>query len=842
MRNSGPLSWFLCVASVILIGSLPGTTSGDPLRAAPANAPSRARLSEAYGRLPMLFEANQGQTDSQVKFLARGRGYTLFLTSTDSVMLISGPERTATGETPPFDAQPGVGLRAALCTTMVGANPTARVTGQGELPGKANYFIGRDPAKWQRNVSTYARVRYHEIYPGIDVAFYGNQSELEYDFIVRPGADPGKIALAFQGADRLEVDAAGDLVLHTAAGAIRHRRPVIYQEVDGVRRAITGGYALGRRHEVGFRVAAYDRRRPLVIDPVLVYSTYLGGSGLDSGVGIAVDAAGATYVTGHTASADFPTTPGTLATAFGGLSDAFVAKLDPTGTAIEWSTYLGGSDDDQPGQRIAVDDAGNVYVAGGTESADFPTTPGAFDETFNGVSDAFVSKLDSTGSTLVYSTYLGGSSFEQNGRGTEVVVDDAGSAYVTGMTLSADFPTTPGAFDTTLNGGEDVFMTKLDPSGSALVYSTYLGGSGVDQGISIALDVSGSAYVTGRADSANFPTTPGAFDTTFNGASDAFVTRLDPTGSALVYSTYLGGSGTEFGFSIALDGGGSAYVTGRIFSADFPTTPGAFDVTFHGGGSDGFVAKLNSTGSALAYSTYLGGSGDDHGAGIAVDGVGSAFVAGSTNSADFPTTSGAFSVTFNGGLTDAFVAQLDPTGSALGYSTYLGGSDADFGSSIAVDNAGSAYVTGRTSSANLPTTAGAFDTTYHGGPGDAFVTKIGGFVAMVDIDIKPGTRRNSVNLRSKGVIRVAILTTADFDASTVDPDSVRFGPAGAIEAHGRGHAEDVGDDGDGDADLVLHFRTQDTGIQCGDTAASLTGNTFGGQLISGTDSVKVVGC
>jgi hypothetical protein len=388
--------------------------------------------------------------------------------------------------------------------------------------------------------------------------------------------------------------------------------------------------------------------------------------------------------------------------------------------SLSYSTYLGGSNEDF-GEAIAVDSAGSVYIAGATASTDLPTTAGAFDNTFNGFSgDAFVTKLDPTGSSLGYSTYLGGSSGEV-ARG--IAVDSEGAAYVTGPTGSTDFPTTSGAFDTL--GGGDLFVTKLDPTGSSLAYSTYLGGTGDDFGGDIAIDPAGAAYVTGATLSTNFPTTPGAFDTTLNSLSgDAFVTKLDPSGSNLTYSTYLGGSAAfgAAGFGIAVDSAGAAYVSGRTTSSDFPTIAGAFDPTFNGGDADTFVAKLDRAGSSLDYSTFLGGSSDEVAQDIAVDSVGAAYVTGPTTSADFPTSAGAFDMSFNG-PEDAFVTKLDPSGSSLAYSTYLGGTNGARGEAIAVDPAGAAYVTGDTSSTDFPTTAGAFETTFNGLI-DAFVTKV----------------------------------------------------------------------------------------------------------------------
>jgi hypothetical protein len=722
----------VCVTFALLVTAACGTV---PASVTPPKsvAASRVQVSETYGKLPLHFEANQGQTDERVKFIARSRGHTLFLTPSEALLVFTTREQTTKGRLSGARVRPEEGgqvTRTVLRMTFVGANPEPRLMGTDALPGKANYFIGNDPAKWRTNIPTYAKAQYKNVYRGIDLVYYGRQRQLEYDFVVRPGANPETITLGIQGADTLEVDAQGDLVLHTSAGVIRQRKPVIYQEIDGARREIAGGYALRGERRVGFQVAAYDASRPLVIDPVLFYSTYLGGSGSqDEGFGIAVDASGNAYVTGLTNSANFPTTAGVFQTTPGGDLDVFVAKLNPTGSGLAYSTYLGGSGSDG-GRGIAVDTIGNAYVTGFAESANFPTTLGAFQTVFGGGAtfDAFVTKLDPTGSALLYSTYLGGGGLDF---GYSIAADALGNAYVTGFTYSTNFPTTAGAFQLVLRGTSDAFVAKLTPTGSALLYSTYLGGSASDLGRSIAADALGNAYVTGGTASSNFPTTPGAFQTVFGGAVtfDAFVTKLNPTGSALLYSTYLGGSAGEEGVGIAIDASANAYVTGQTFSTNFPTTLGAFQAA-SGGGNDAFVTKLNPTGDGLLYSTYLGGSADDGGFGIAVDASGNAYVTGLTKSTDFPTTLGASQWS---GFVDAFVTKLNPTGDGLLYSTYLGGSGFDEGSGIAVDALPSpnAYVTGATDSTDFPTTVGAFQTTPGGGE-EAFVAQI------TEAEVTPG--------------------------------------------------------------------------------------------------------
>ncbi len=582
---------------------------------------------------------------------------------------------------------------------VVGANPSGRAAGVNPLSGTVNYFIGNDPSQWHTNIATFGRVEYQDVYPEIDLVYYGSNGALEYDFIVSPGADPNVIALNFAGADGVEVDAQGNLVLHTAAGDVVQQKPLTYQQHGGSRQEIASRYVLNGTN-VRFEVGAYDSTQPLVIDPlVLGYSTFLGGGGGDdSGHAIAVDTAGNAYVTGYTYSTKFPMSPGAFDTSYNGLRDAFVAKLSADGASLVYGTYIGGSDFDQ-GNAIAVDAAGNAYVTGETWSTDFPTTLGAFDTSYNGGhSDAFFAKLSAGGTSLGYATYVGGSSSDA---GYGIAVDVAGNAYVTGS----------------LDGA---IVGKLSADGAILDYDTYLGGSGADIGLGIALDAVGNAYVTGYTNSVDFSTTPGAFDTSPNAGLDAFVAKLSADGASLTYGTYLGGSGNDHAYGIAVDAAGNAYVTGYTNSTDFPTVPGAFDTSYNNG-SDAFVAKLSADGASLTYGTYLGGSSGDEAYRIAVDAAGNASVTGVTLSTNFPTTSGAFDASYNGGG-DAFVAKLSPRGTRLDYGSYLGGSSQDAGYAIAVDAAGNAYVTGITLSTNFPTTPGALKRRNRGA-NDAFVTK-----------------------------------------------------------------------------------------------------------------------
>ena len=700
-----------------------------PISASQTDPKTQAKLLDSYGKLPLSFEANHGQTDAKVRFLSRTGGFTLFLTGDEAVLAVNGKKAD-----PPKTkiANRAQSLQFAEAATKAGgvlrmklrnANPAAKVTGTDELTGKSNYFIGKDSTKWRTNVPTYAKVKFEGIYSGIDLVYYGNQRQLEYDFIIAPGADPRRITFDVGGAKWIRKNAHGELVFKVSEDEIRWHKPVVYQETDGVRHEIAAHYAIRGKNRVGFELAKYDASRPLYIDP-LVYSTYLGSNSFSEGNGIAVDSSGDAYVTGFTGS-NFPLM-NPQQPDYGGGGDAYVTKFNPSGSALVYSTYLGGNAYDI-GYGIAVDSSGDAYVTGYTQGGDFPVTPGALQTNFGGgQADAFVTMLNPTGSALLYSTYLGGSGLDA---GYGVAVDNLGNAHVTGGTNSTDFPVTPGAFQTACGGKDNcqygtAFVAEFNVTGSALVYSTYLGGNYDDAGTGIAVDSSGNVYVTGGTNSTNFPTTPGAFQPTLGGNGNAFVAKFNPTGSALVYSTYLGGSGGDGSSGIALDGSGSAYVTGYTGSNNFPSTPGAFQTTCGSASScdNTFVTKFNPSGSALVYSTYLGGSIYDYGYGIAVDNSGDVYVTGFTESTNFPTTPGALQTTYGGGV-DAFVTEFNPTGSALLYSTYLGGNVNDYGYGIALDSSGDAYVTGFTQSTNFPTTPGAFQTTY-GGYYDAFVSKI----------------------------------------------------------------------------------------------------------------------
>ena len=712
----------VCLLAGILIGLAPWSSGFGQERAQvriPAAGP-KAREVISLDHLPLSFEENKGQVNPQVRYLVRGQGFRFFLTQDDAILQLmksDGVDQLG-GTSPSFfkglsHSSSSAATADVVRMKLLGASHHAKILAADRLSGCTSYFLGNDPRHWHTKIPNYARLRYHEIYPGIDLAYYGRQGELENDFMVAPGSNPELIRLGLEGARSMHLNASGDLVMTVSGGNVYLRRPHAYQGMGANRREIAARYVLRAGNEVGLSLGAYNHHQKLVIDPVLTYSTYLGGSGGDVGYGIAVDSAGDTYVTGTTSSINFPTTTGNQPTLGGGI-DVFVAKLNPAGTALIYSTFLGGGNLDRA-TGIAIDSSGNAYLAGYTDSTDFPTTSGAFQVSNNGATDAFLAKLDASGSSLVYSTYLGGSGIDY-GRG--VAVDASGDAFITGSTQSTDFPTM-NPLQVGLDGGADAFLAEFDPTGATLLYSTYLGGSGADEALAIALDSTGKPYIAGYTFSSNFPT-QNALQSTLAGSSDAFVTEIDPGTSSLVFSTYLGSTGDQSAQAIAIDSVGSIYITGKTTSSSFPLTAGPFQSTYAGQG-DAFVTKLSPGGTQMVYSTYLGGGGLDQGNAIAVDSSGEAFITGFTQSSDFPLADALQRVLGISGAgscgstlcADAFVTKLGPSGSVV-YSTYLGGSAIELGQAIATDASGAAYLTGSTNSSNFPVIAGAPQSSYAG--------------------------------------------------------------------------------------------------------------------------------
>jgi hypothetical protein len=692
---------------------------------APAGAATRqAAHASGHAQLPLHFEINRGQSAPEVTFAARGPGYGLFLTATDAVLVLSSPAsaRAARSSDPLAtpaalaSTSPPVSRHTVVRMTFPGANRAPVVSGAGELPGKASYFRGRDPHAWRTNIPTYAKVTYRDLYPGVDLVYYGHDQQLEYDLVVAPEGDPNRIALQFDGVDSLAIAADGDLVLRASGVELRQHKPVIYQEVGDSRQAVDGHYVLRDAYQVGVALGPYDQTKPLVIDPVLAFSSYLGGTRSDIGERLAVDLLGNTYLTGSTTSPDFPTTTGAPLT--GDLDDVFVTKVNPEGSALVYSTYLGGTGHDRA-RDIAIDFAGQAYLTGFTDSADFPIA-NAVQPTPGGLGDAFVVKVSAGGDALVYSTYLGGSRFDT---GAGLALDWRGNAYVTGTTASLNFPTV-NAFQPALAGidpSTDAFVTKVSPAGTALVYSTFLGGGEPESGLAIAVNARGNAYVTGVTGSGDFPTFRPFQPVALRGVSEAFVTKFSQDGSSLVYSSNLGGNRNDAGLDIAVDLFDRAVVVGSTTSTDFPTVrpvqpvPSDTLSTFNG-----FVTIVNPAGSTLFLSTYVGGTSRDEITGVAVDLAGNVYVVGRTFSSDFRVVNPVQAVL--GGGMDAFVAQIDPQRARVVYATYLGGSGDDDGRGIAVDLAGSAYVIGTTTSDDFPVVDALQPV--RGGDVDAFFAKI----------------------------------------------------------------------------------------------------------------------
>ncbi len=684
------------------------------------------------GDLPLRggFEANEGQAGPAVQFLSRMRSGTLVLMGGGEARL-----RLPNGE---------------LRMTPAGGAAGRPGRGSGRIPGAIHYLIGRDPQRWRTHRSAFSEVKFRDVYPGIDLVYRTSHSRIEYDFVIAPGADPANIALDFSGADSMELDRDGDLVFSFAGRTLRHRKPHIFQVAGPNPREIPGGYRLSGRRQVRFEIGDYDRSLPLVIDPVIAYGTLLGGSGNDGAFSVALDAAGNIYLAGITSSADFPSTaasPG--ARKFSGATDAFVVKLNPQGTVPVYTVYLGGSDQDAA-LAVAADAQGNAYLTGGTNSRDFPVTASAFQPKFGGTGgsslppfsspagDGFVAKFGPSGD-LVYSSYLGGAGIDQ---GYGITVDAAGAVTVAGATASTDFPVTSGVVQAVRRGYPDVFVARVNPDGTSLLYSTYLGGARENYALALALDSSGNAYVTGVTSSDDFPVTPDAVQARRTGNTAAFAAKLNNTGTALSYATYLGGNNNTYGYGIAVDGSGGAYFTGATSATDFPVTDGAYQRRGKQGG-DVFVTRLAPDGNRLVFSSVFGGNGPDFGRAITLDPSGDIYVAGSTGPygngriLDLPTTPDAVQRCGSGNPA-AFLARMPPDGASLKYSSYLGGASggAAAAAAIAVDAAGKVILAGSTGAPDFPTTAGAPQTTFGGGSrdfdstnlypfgGDAFLTRI----------------------------------------------------------------------------------------------------------------------
>jgi uncharacterized protein (TIGR03437 family) len=758
---------------------------------------------EMLKTLPLRFEENLDQHKG-ARYIAKAPGFTLNLAPAENWIEWSGSP----------------GKKGVVRTRLVGGNPSAPMDTEERSPGYVNYFVG-SRGNWRTSVKGFALIRSHEVYPGIDLVFHAEKERLEYDFIVAPHADPNMIRMDVSGHRGVRVDASGDLVISTAGGDIRWRRPGVYQDGSRGREGVSGRFILSGNRTVRFELGSYDAERALIIDPVLNYSTFLGGTSNDLGRAIGLDGLGNVYIAGSTDSTDLPTVNG-IQMNFGGKTasilpgDGFVAKFSSAGVLL-FLTYIGGASDDAVG-AVAIDSAGNAYLTGFTSSSDFPVV-NAFQSQFGGLGgnprtrtgDAFVAKLNPTGDKLIYSTYLGGN---LDDIGTAIAIDSTGNAYVTGATKSTNFPLTPGAYQTRMRGagGEpikpccnaafwdpgDAFVAKIDPTGSQLVFSTYLGGSLDDIAFAIGLDSANNVYVGGCTISSDFPTTNGAYQRNWNGVDqqnyflnfgDGFVTKLNPTGTGLIYSTYFGGTGDDCVNAIAVDSSGSVYMTGSTSSPGLPVSQGAIQNKYAGYAilpilieqlyGDAFVAKIDPTGATLSYLTYLGGSQNDGATAIAIDAVGNAYVVGWSDSIDFPVAGVPIQPKVAGdggqakyvGYGDAFLAVVNPTGTSLIYSSYLGGRSDDFAAGVAVDSTGRVYMTGNTLSPDFPLTANAAQAQFAGAKaaskimkGDAFLTVVSGlplFPPMISL---------VANAEGEGTI-IAPNTWVEIKGANLAPDA-----------------------------------------------------------------------
>jgi hypothetical protein len=716
----------------------------------------KAKVQENYNELPLYFIQNNGQIDASVEFYGKQKEQITLFTKRGIYLVACQTAKDSKQErTEPYsvnhlpkvqraashqDSESGLFIpqseifhsqSSIIKLLPLNANKELRIIAEDRVEGKVNYLIGNDPKKWKTDIPKYKTVVYKEVYKDVDIKFYGNNQQMEYDIIIKPGGDPSRVKFAYRGIKGLNITDEGNLETYLKDGLILQKRPYIYQEILGERVEIKGEFVIhdhklqsvkvpenmdadhGHRFIYGFRIGSYDKEYPLIIDPILVYSTYLGGNGSEWGRGIVVDTLGNAYITGETWSNNFPTISALYKNKTGDARspDIFITKINASGTII-YSTYLGGSNDDIS-NGIAVDSSGNVYVTGHTHSADFPLSSAIYNKK-KGESDAFVVKLNTSGDALVYSTYLGGSGPD---RARGIAVDTKGNAYITGWTYSLDFPTISAVFGKKSAGFHDAFITKINASGSKLVYSMYLGGSNYDVGNGIAVDNYGNSYVTGYTNSTDFPTASAMYPTYAGGYHDAFITKINASGSKLIYSTYLGGNHDDVGYDIAVDTPGNAYITGMTWSNNFPVvSPVQKNIA---GNNDAFITKLDTKGS-IAYSTYLGGSTYDGGYGIAVDLFGNAYITGVTRSDDFPITQGNYGKP--AGDNDAFVTKMNASGSKLAYSLYLGGDNDDIGYGIDVDTSGNAYVTGSTWSDNFPVISATYESKAQ--DYDVFITKI----------------------------------------------------------------------------------------------------------------------
>lgn len=676
----------------------------------------------AYRVRPQYFEINKGQAPADVEFLSRGAGYVIYLTPTSAQITLHS--RHGAGA---LDQH-----RATVRITPIGIDaaatkPRTELQGIDALPGKSNYFTNNSREKWLTGIEHYRNVVYPQLYPGIDMLFRSDSGRIEFDFLLQPGAHPERVRLKVTGSEPLQLDAAGNLLLNVDGRELRLQAPRSFQDINGSRREIATRFVLQDTQTVGFSVAAYDHDQPLLIDPILSFSSYAGGSANDVAQGVAFDVQGNLYVVGETYSTDFPTYNAYQSTSPVNGS-AFVMKLDAQTHDVIYATYIGSNVTEARG--IAVDSAGSAYIVGDTSSTTFPVM-NAYQPTLRGLIDIFVTKLAPSGNALAYSTYLGGDTVD---RGRAIALDALGDVYITGVTASTDFPLA-NPLQTQVRGSTDAYVAKLSPTRGTLDYSTYIGGNGLDYGTSIVVDAGKQAFVGGYTNSGNFPTL-NPLQAARAGSNDAFVARFTAQGG-LGYATYLGGAGVDYANAIGVDAAGNILLAGQTYSANFPVSSPLQAAL--AGSTDAFVSKLNATGTALVYSTYLGGAQGDTAYGLRLDAAGNVYVAGQTDSLDYPAVYAVQSV--NAGGSDAFVTQISATGASLIYSTYLGGTASDYARALAVDAIGNVAVAGITESNNLPRVDA--NQTLRGGSQDGFIALM---LADADHDGVPDGQFNIVDL------------------------------------------------------------------------------------------------
>jgi hypothetical protein len=667
--------------------------------AEPSPAAARAPV---VTKVPMLFFENVGQLAPEVRYAGRRGSLATFFVADGFTVRFESSASTRFGQT--------FGRSSILRYTFEGADPGAEVLAEDPNAARFHFFKGQDPANWRTHVPTFSTVRYHGIYPGVDVVVRDASGILEYDLVVEPGVDLAQVRIRCEGAERLSLGDDGVLRAETVFGTLEQRQPRTWQVgSDGARHPVDSRFVLLSDDTYGFVAPDRDPQRGAVVDPGLTYSSYLGGTDTEHGCGADVDRLCGLYVTGDTLSVDYPVKAGSFDVTQNGDFDVFVTKIDPTGGHIIYSTFVGGANGDF-GHGIAVNDDFEAFISGGTESANFPVTLGAADTSYNGSGDAYLTKLSADGGSLVFSSFLGGSGGEGSLGGQALAIDATGAVFLTGFSGSANFPATAGAFDSSLNGLADVFAAKFAPDGSSMAYATLIGGVEIDIGNAVDIDDQGNLYIVGFAESDDYPTTAGAFETTPNGFSNGIVTKVNSTGGALMFSSFAGGSSEVIrGVGVEND---EAFVAGYTFSSILPVTAGAFDTTA-GGNGDGFVMRFDVSGSTIQYASYLGGTGVDVINDVDTDVLGNAYYAGTTDSVDFPVTPTAFDTTFNG-VRDAFCARASADGSVLEYSSYVGGSGNDVSYALNVHDIGAFYMVGGTLSADFPTTQGAVDETYNG--------------------------------------------------------------------------------------------------------------------------------